>query len=81
MIGIVKKTSHLGDVSHITVSGIDKGQLVEQVEDLNHYGDLPEIRGRFALIAYNVEHFWFLADDNPAPHDFIESLIKEYHLC
>ena len=81
MIGLVKKTSHFGDVSYITVSGIDKEQLVEQVEDLNHYGDLPEIRGRFALIAYNVEHFWFLTDDSPAQPEFIESLIQGYRLC
>lgn len=74
MIGIVKKIGRFGDVSYITIRDIDKGQLIKQVKDLNHYGDLSEIRGRFTLIAYNVEHFWFLADDSPAPHDFIESL-------
>ena len=76
MIGIVKKTSHFGNVSYITVSGIDKEQLVEQVEDLNHYGDLPEISGRFTLIAYRDNGQWFLNNGEMVSNEYISALMN-----
>ena len=59
MDAIVKKQDRFGDISYIRIVGVDEAHCSRQVEQLNYYGDLPEIHAKFTLLAVKKGNEWY----------------------
>jgi hypothetical protein len=76
MIGLVRKSDSFGMLSYFTVVGSNIDHIDAQVTELNHWGDLTEIRARFTLIATRQNGVWYDIDGRRLSDEYIRPFLK-----
>lgn len=76
MRGLVRKKDSFGMLSYFTVVGSNVDHIDAQVAELNHWGDLTEIRARFTLIATRQNGVWYDIEGRQLSDEFIRPFLK-----
>ena len=76
MMGLVRKSDSFGMLSYFTIVGTSEMDCHRQVSELNHYGDLCEIRARFSLIATRQNGTWYDIEGKPLSDAYIRTYLE-----
>lgn len=76
MTGLVRKKDSFGMLSYFTVVGSNVDHIDAQVTELNHWGDLTEIRARFTLIATRQNGVWYDIEGRQLSDEYIRPFLK-----
>ena len=76
MIGLVRKKDSFGMLSYFTVVGSNIDHIDAQVTELNHWGDLTEIRARFTLIATRQTGVWYDIEGKTLSDEYVRTYLE-----
>ena len=76
MTGLVRKRDSFGMLSYFTIVGKSEMDCHRQVSELNHYGDLCEIRARFFLVATQQNGVWYDIEGKVLSNEYIRTYLE-----
>jgi hypothetical protein len=76
MTGLVRKRDSFGMLSYFTIVGTSEMDCHRQVSELNHYGDLCEIRARFSLVATQQNGVWYDVEGEVLSNEYIRTSLE-----
>lgn len=75
MIGLIKKTDSLGDVSYFTIVGANESSLFDQMSELNEHACYCDTGNEFRLIGYREYDKWYTIDGKPLDGMYVLELL------